>query len=96
MGQGTNIAAVGSRPGLSMVSLSPDACAPSVFAINQLRRGRHGKIPMPNRLFCSIRRECVDHIVVFGEQHPSSRVAERELARPSVFRPSATSPATSP
>jgi hypothetical protein len=52
-----------------MVSLSPDACAPSVFAINQLRRGRHGKIPMPNRLFGSIRRECVDHIVVFGEQH---------------------------
>jgi hypothetical protein len=27
---------------------SPDACAPWVFAIDQLRRGRHGKMPMPN------------------------------------------------
>jgi hypothetical protein len=29
-------------------TLSPDACAPWVFAIDQLRRGRHGKMPMPN------------------------------------------------
>ena len=32
----------------SMVRLSPGACAPWVFAIDQLRRGRHGKMPMPN------------------------------------------------
>src|SRR5262245_3048282 len=32
----------------SMVRLSPGACAPWVFAINQLRRDRHGKMPMPN------------------------------------------------
>ena len=31
-----------------MVSFSPGACAPWVFSINQLRRGRHGKMPMPN------------------------------------------------
>jgi hypothetical protein len=32
----------------SMVRLSPGACAPWVFAIDQLRRGRQGKMPLPN------------------------------------------------
>jgi hypothetical protein len=45
------------------------ASAPRVFAIDQPRRGRHGKKADAERLICSIRRECVDHIVVFGEQH---------------------------
>jgi hypothetical protein len=48
-----------------MVRFSPGAYAPWVFAIDQLRRGRHGT----ERLIGSIRRECVDHIVVFGERH---------------------------
>ena len=52
-----------------MVRLSPGACAPWVFAIDQLRRGRHGKNAYAERVIGSIRRECVDHIVVFGEQH---------------------------
>jgi hypothetical protein len=49
-----------------MVRFSPGACAPWVFVIDQLRRGRHGKMPMP---IGWIRRECVDHSVVFGERH---------------------------
>jgi hypothetical protein len=32
----------------SMVRFSPGACAPWVFVIDQLRRGRHGKMPMRN------------------------------------------------
>jgi len=52
-----------------MVRLSPGASAPRVFAIDQLGRGRHGKKAYAERLIGSIRRKCVDHIVVFGEQH---------------------------
>jgi Integrase core domain len=52
-----------------MVRLSPGASAPRVFAIDQLGRGRHGKKAYAERLIGSIRRKCVDHIVVFGERH---------------------------
>jgi hypothetical protein len=52
-----------------MVRLSPGASAPWVFAIDQLGRGRHGKKAYAERLIGSIRRKCVDHIVVFGERH---------------------------
>ncbi len=31
--------------------------------------GRHGRTVLPKRLIGSIRRECVDHIVVFGKRH---------------------------
>jgi hypothetical protein len=52
-----------------MVRFSPGAYAPWVFAIDQLRRGRQGKNAYAERLIGSIRRECVHHIVVFGEGH---------------------------
>jgi hypothetical protein len=45
MGPSTNIPAARSRSGLWS---GFRACAPWVFVIDQLRRGRHGKIPMPN------------------------------------------------
>ena len=40
-----------------------------VFVIDQLRRAPRGKNGYAERLIGSIRRECVDHIVVLGERH---------------------------
>src|SRR5260370_32130191 len=39
------------------------------FAIDQRRRGHLGKTDMLKGLIGSIRRECVDHIIVLGERH---------------------------
>src|SRR5512133_4268696 len=37
------------------------------FATDRLRHDRRGKTVMPERLIGSIRRECLDHVIVFGE-----------------------------
>ena len=34
-----------------------------------MRRAHPGKLGMQSGLICSIRRECLDHIVIFGEAH---------------------------
>src|SRR5207253_4440157 len=40
-----------------------------VSGINRFRRGRHWQNEYAERLIGSIRRDCLDHVVVFGEQH---------------------------
>ena len=42
---------------------------PSVFAIDRHRHVRPGRTAMLERLIGSIRRECIDHVVVFGARH---------------------------
>ena len=42
---------------------------PWAFVIDRRRRARHGKTHVLNGLIGSIRRECLDHVVVFGERH---------------------------
>ena len=32
-------------------------------------RGRPGRIPYVERLIGTVRRECLDHVLIFGEQH---------------------------
>ena len=39
------------------------------FVTGRHRRTPHGKTDMPNGVIGSIRRECLDHVVVFGERH---------------------------
>ena len=39
------------------------------FATDRQRRDRHGRTGYAERLIGSIRRECLDHVIVFGEQH---------------------------
>ena len=39
------------------------------YEIDRPRRARHGKNGCAERLIGSIRRECIDHIVVVGERH---------------------------
>ena len=40
-----------------------------VSGINRFRRGRHWQNEYAERLIGSIRRDCLDHVVVFGERH---------------------------
>jgi hypothetical protein len=47
----------------------PGNFVPWAFVIGQLRRARHGQNGHTERLIGSIRRECLDHVVVFGERH---------------------------
>ena len=42
---------------------------PSVFAIIRYHRVRPGRTAIRSRLIGSIRQECLDHVVVFGERH---------------------------
>jgi hypothetical protein len=39
------------------------------FATGQPRRDRHGRTDIRNRLIGSIRWECLDYVVVFGDRH---------------------------
>ena len=48
---------------------SSDVLEPWAYGIGRFRPGRPGKMDTPKRLVGSIRRDCLDHVVVFGEQH---------------------------
>jgi hypothetical protein len=50
----------------SLVRSSSEDFDQWAFAIGRLRRAPHGKTDM---LISSFRRECVDHVVVFGGRH---------------------------
>lgn len=39
------------------------------FAIDRRRGGPHGRNNYDERLIGSIRRECLDHVIVLSEQH---------------------------
>ena len=42
---------------------------PLAYGIGRLRLGHLGKMDTPKGLIGSVRRDCLDHVVVFGEQH---------------------------
>src|SRR5436305_14175488 len=56
-----------------MAALSPADCAPWASGTSPPHQLRPGRTALPNgfaeRLIGSIRRECVDHIIVLGEVH---------------------------
>jgi hypothetical protein len=51
-----------------MASFSPGGFAPWAFVTGQLRYASHGRNGHTERLIGSIRRECLDHVVVFMER----------------------------
>ena len=54
---------------LAMAICSFGGFVPSAFAIVRYDHVRPGRTAMLERLIGSIRRECIDHVVVFGERH---------------------------
>src|SRR5260370_26096221 len=52
-----------------MAPRSPGGCEPWAFATGRSRHARRGRMVMLKRLIGSIRRECLDHVVVLGERH---------------------------
>src|SRR5262249_43939660 len=53
-----------------MAASSRADCAPWASGTSLPQRPRLGKMALPNeRLIGSIRRECLDHIIVLGEMH---------------------------
>ncbi len=52
-----------------MARSSPSAFGRSASEIDRHRRARPGKIAYVERLIASVRRERVDHVVVFGKRH---------------------------
>jgi Integrase core domain len=48
---------------------TPTVCGPWASATSPLPQARLGRTAFAERLIGSIRRECVDHIVVLGEAH---------------------------
>ncbi len=54
-----------------MATSSNGAFAPWAFAISQPLRARRARTDMPpcDRLIGSLRRECLNHIVILGERH---------------------------
>src|SRR3982074_676245 len=53
----------------STVTSSSAAFGRWAFGIGQPRRDRRGRTGYCERAIGSIRRECLDHVVVFGERH---------------------------
>src|SRR5262245_56614906 len=53
-----------------MVRSSGSVCAPWAFGTSRLHPDRRGRTPYVERLIGTIRRECLDHMIVFGEAHP--------------------------
>ena len=53
----------------SMAPSSHADCAPWASGTSLPHQPRLGRMALPDRLIGSIRRECLDHIIVFGEAH---------------------------
>src|SRR5258708_39379470 len=53
----------------SMVPSSHADCAQWASETSLVHQPRLGRMALPNGLIGSIRRECLDHIIVFGEAH---------------------------
>jgi hypothetical protein len=52
------------------------------FEIDQRRRGRPGRMPTWRCLIGSVRRECLDHVIAFGESH-----LRRIVTNPPLYYP---------
>jgi Integrase core domain len=52
-----------------MVMRSPGVLQPWAYAITRRPRGHPGRMGITERLIGSIRRECLDHFIVFGDAH---------------------------
>src|SRR5262245_30930496 len=52
-----------------MATPAPVGCERWEFGVAQSRRDRLGRTATVERLIGSLRRECLDHMLIFGERH---------------------------